>query len=183
VNFLARLIRDRQTIAANLITTTSANQPSDRVGLSQILSSPDFPSNSRLADVQQSAPSDVRAALGRSYLPIVRESDWQTAFDLTSNRPPAHSHRWVTFVPAGFAEGLTVPDDDSPRESLSLFTDLGINTGVITVPLTGPAVAEIVRDGHCTLPVRGKCAPGCGSCVLHEVMGRRNGLVCICEHI
>lgn len=182
MNLLVRLLREGQTAAAYVMTRGRGDRSADRIDLFEMLSIGDVPAYSRLRDVEAAAPTDLRDTLRRSYLPTIDESEWENVRAITRSRRPVHSRRWVTFVPVTQPGGLTVPDDDSPREGLSAFTDVGNETAVLTVPLTGPPAAVIVDNAHCTLPARGKCSRGCGSCELYEVIGARSGLVCICEH-
>src|SRR5215469_11591726 len=125
VNLLIHLLREGQTSAANVMARKPYDRSADRVGLFQMLSSANFSAYSRLRDVEENAPQETQDALRRSYLPVVGESEWQEARGITRNRVPVHSHRWVTFVPVAQRDGLAVPDNDSPREELSTFTDIG----------------------------------------------------------
>lgn len=143
----------------------------------------------RLREASRLAPDDARRhAIDKIVLPVVKESEWSDSLVDASMYPTVQSPEWVTFIGApdtGF--GLTLPDDDSPTEKLSFFTEAeGYRT--VDIALTGPnnVITNTSEDHHCPLPERSYCSsPGsCGAtCQRHEVVqSRGRGLICLCAH-
>src|SRR5215472_7921790 len=115
MNLLVRLLSEGQTTAAYIKKRQLGDKHANHVDLFQILSTANSTAYKRLRDVEESTTPEVQDALRKSYLPVLRESEWEEARKITRHRQPVHSHRWVTFVPVAGSDGLTAPDDDSPR--------------------------------------------------------------------
>lgn len=183
MNILIPLLQEGQSVVAELMTYGQARgSDGDRLELGDLLASDALPIPSRIRDELEGGSPAIQRALSQGYLPILDTSSWEYAVEQTRARRPVHTQRWVVFVGLSPSRGVTVPDDDSPAEELTAFLDLEEGTNTMRIPLTGPSMVEVLESRHCVLPSRGRCAPGCGSCAIHEVLEPRSGLVCLCDH-
>lgn len=182
MNILIPQLEENRGALAQFLHRRAPLGSSDRVALGELMSSEAVPATrSAIRSREQSSP-DVRLALSQGYVNVLDTQSWDDAVHQTRVRPPMHAHRWVSFVAASPDIGVSAPDDDSAAQEITAFVDLPSGAMALSIPLSGPPRVEVLDGPHCALPTRGQCAPGCGSCALHEVLGSRSGLVCFCDH-
>jgi hypothetical protein len=123
-------------------------------------------------------------ALGDAYLVPIAVQRWDRGLQLAEERPRIEAAEWITMVPGASGEvGLTVPDDASDEERISLFAGPPDRPRQITVNLGGPQPL-LGQPGHCTLPILGECSPGiCGGCQTRRVIAPEEGLICLCPDL
>lgn len=129
-----------------------------------------------------------------SFLPVVAVDDWERSRLRAASQPTIVAPEWVTFIRGPGRDGVTVPDDNTQEDKLSLFSraEDGTITTMSIRPAEGaggPSVSVGApgtpqrglsdSGGHCGLPIRGTCDRGyCGTCELRQV---ERGLVCRCK--
>ena len=127
----------------------------------------------------------------RSFLPVVSVDDWERSRLRAASEPTVVAPQWVAFIKGPGTDGVTVPDDNTQEDKVSLFsrtqdgtiTTMSISTaedaGGPSVSVGTPQRDLSYSGGHCRLPVRGTCDRGyCGTCELRQV---ERGLVCRCR--
>ena len=179
MNLLIPLLSERPDVVSNLMDHRQG-EAGERLSLADVVASDVIPIPVRVALVSSSP--QLQEAMSSAYVPIVEKSSWDSAVSETRTHAPVDANTWVMFIPVSPDRGVTVPDDDSPREQLTAFVDREGGTTTMSIALTGPLATKVVEGEHCALPSRGRCARGCGSCAIREVLGPRNGLVCMCRH-
>jgi hypothetical protein len=138
------------------------------------------PSEREWIDLQEERSTALRDA----YLASITVERWERGLQSAEERPHIEAPEWVTMVAGDSGEvGLTVPDDRSYEERISLFAGSPNRPRQISVSLGGPAPL-IGGPSHCTLPILGECAPGvCGGCQTRRVIAPEEGLICLCPDL
>jgi hypothetical protein len=129
----------------------------------------------------------VRHPASSLYLPVLSTAEWDSVWAAA-----AESHRskdaeaWVSFLafPAA-AAGVLLPDDTVKAPHISLFTATSPDSSrAVSLTRRGESYqGSVVSAGHCGLPERGICQPGCGSCHPVRRYAEPPGIVCLCDHI
>jgi hypothetical protein len=194
VNFLITLLEENPQAIANILGGTAARL----YGLSAV-------SDIEYSQLSEMIPHlrELREVLGNgpmallvdaSFLPVVAVDDWERSRLRAESQPTVAASEWVTFIRGPSRNGVTVPDDNTQEDKVSLFTraeDGTITTMSIRTAedVGGPSVSVgtpgTLQRGlsdsgsHCRLPIRGICERGyCGTCELRQV---ERGLVCRCK--
>jgi hypothetical protein len=123
------------------------------------------------------------AALSDGYLPAITAGEWDAVLR-SSEEEPQHVGGWWTVMVAGDSSlGLTLPEDASADDLISLLggpfesaTPISWNPATLTL--------NVISTNHCPPVTRRGCAPGtCGGCRSRRVYNRRTGygVECRCD--
>lgn len=191
MNGLVSLLQNNRYALANILGGTAARL----YGLSSIEYAQLSELIPRLRELREGiADGPMARAVDTSFLPVVTADDWERSRLSAARKPIVIAPEWVTFIRGPGADGVTIPDDNTQEDKVSLFSRA--EDGTITTvnimaaqDLSGPSVSvgkpstllhgRTGAGGHCGLPVRGVCGSGyCGTC---EVRETERGLICRCE--
>ncbi len=191
MNDLIPLLQENRQALANILGGTAAKL----YGLDSIEYSRLSELIPHLRELRESLEDGAMAlVVDASFLPVVAADDWERSRLSAAGRPAVVAPEWVTFIRGPGADGVTVPDDNTREDKISLFSrtedgtitivnirtaeDVGVSS--VSVGTSGTLQRGLSSSGsHCRLPIRGICDRGyCGTCELRQV---ERGLVCKCK--
>lgn len=130
------------------------------------------------------ATGDAAAALDDGYLPVISGEEWETVLRV-SRQESAHNGGWWTVMVSGDAGmGLTVPEDRSGEDVISVFVGPPKQALPISWRVATSTVLVTRAGSHCPAVTKNGCNPGiCGRCVSRKVYSRRTGygVECWCD--